>query len=374
MSSPRSSVSIWLAGEHRLSEVRRLMLIPGLAILLAIVLPWYSAVYAQHGWSYIRDFLFEENLSRYATTTMTPGGRGVWFYLPVLFGDLFPWAPLVLVPLIGVARAWRSARGRPDQAVNGALDRLLWIWIVLFVVVFSFSRTKQDLYIFPIVPAVAALVGSLLAGTFSRRPSGLLNVLFLMISGLCVIAAPGLYWLFGPSAGYYVLPEILAFTAVLALTGAAAFILWALGRRLHAVGALAGGFILLNYAFVGYVLPGVERSKPVPPLVQTISQRAAPGAKLGYFKMGLQSFVYYTDRGGVEEIGIPGQAKAFFYDDRESWALMGADEWQVVQGLVPNVCVVDRHPLSIFDAKLADIVARRPPEDVLLVRNHCDRR
>ena len=54
-----------------------------------------------------------------------------------------------------------------------------------------------------------------------------------------------------------------------------------------------------------------------------------PDAKLGYFKMGLQSFVYYTDRGGVEEIGILGQAKAFFYDDQ---GVMGPDGSRRVAG------------------------------------------
>jgi hypothetical protein len=53
---------------------------------------------------------------------------------------------------------------------------------------------------------------------------------------------------------------------------------------------------------------------------------------------------------------------------------MGTGEWEAVRQLVPNVCVVDQHPLSIFDAKVSDIIARRPPEDVLLVKNHCDKR
>jgi hypothetical protein len=110
------------------------------------------------------------------------------------------------------------------------------------------------------------------------------------------------------------------FAALLGLTGAAAFILWTLAKCQHAIAALAVGFMLLNYIFVGSVLPAVERSKPIPPLVQTINQSAAPNARVGYFKMGLQSFVYYADRGPVEEIGILGQAKAFFHDDRESWA------------------------------------------------------
>ena len=167
---PALACVVWLLAERRLPEIRRLMLMPGLAIVLTIVLPWYVAVYAQHGWSYIRDFFFEENLMRYATTAMTPGGRGVWFYLPVLFGDLFPWAPLVLAPLIGVPRAWRRARAGADETGGRALDRLLWIWIVLFVGIFSFSRTKEDLYIFPIVPAVAVLVASRAGRRVRQRP------------------------------------------------------------------------------------------------------------------------------------------------------------------------------------------------------------
>src|SRR4029079_16330922 len=74
---PALACLVWLLAERRLPEVRQLMLAPGLAIVLVIVVPWYGAVYAQHGWSYIRDFLFEENLRRYASTAMTPGGRGV---------------------------------------------------------------------------------------------------------------------------------------------------------------------------------------------------------------------------------------------------------------------------------------------------------
>lgn len=357
----------WLASERRLSDLKGLMLVPGAALVLAIVLPWYVAVYLQHGWTYITSFLFEENLSRYATTAMTPGNRNVTFYLPVLLGELFPWAPLMIVPLVGVAAAWRR---RSDQ--RASLERLLWIWIVAFVLIFSFSRTKEDLYIFPVVPAVAALVAVALADAFREGRTRLLSVLFVFASTLCVLAAGALFWLFGPSAGFYSLPEIRPYAVILGLTGAAAGALWLTARRVTAVATLAAGFIALNYVFVGPVLQAVERSKPVPPLARTIAQRAAPDAKLGYFNMGLQSFVYYTDRGRVQDIGIAEQAKAFFYDARESWAIMGVEEWNAVRALVPGVCIADRHSLSIFDARLEEIVNRKPPKDVLLVKNHCD--
>src|SRR6185436_15483552 len=94
---------VWLALEGRLADLRRLMILPGVLIVLAIVLPWYVADYSQHGWTNIRRFFLDENVGRY-TTSMAPGDRNVFFYVGVLFGDLFPWAPLVAVPLVAIVR------------------------------------------------------------------------------------------------------------------------------------------------------------------------------------------------------------------------------------------------------------------------------
>jgi hypothetical protein len=301
---------------------------------------------------------------------MTPDSRGPLFYLPVLLGDLFPWAPLVVVPLVGLAISWRrSSASSHDSAAS--LRTLLWLWIAAFVAVFSLSQTKEDLYIFPTVVAVAVLVADALvdhAGGNVRRGLG---AMFIVVCALCLAAAPALFWLFGPSAGYYAIAGARAFAVILGIAGLAALLLWIRRRPLHAVMALAGGFVALNYVLVARVLPGIERTKPVPPLVRTLAATASPDAKIGYFNMGLQSFVYYTGRGTIEEIGSIEQAHAFFYDRRESWALMGVAEWEAVHALLPGTCIADRHPLSAFDARFEDIVARRPPLDVLLVKNNC---
>jgi 4-amino-4-deoxy-L-arabinose transferase-like glycosyltransferase len=353
---------IWLALERRLGDIRHLMLLPGAAIVAAIVLPWYVAVYAQHGWSYITTFVFEENFQRYATTAMTPGDRNLLFYLPVLFGELFPWSPIILVPLVGIAVRWKQAQ---------SIERLLWLWIVAFVAIFSVSQTKEDLYIFPIVPAVAALVAATLTDNLARAASRLVWPIVAIVGVLCVAAAPLLYWFFGPAAGYYSLPEAMPLAIVLGVTGALTCAFCALKRRLAAVVALAGGVILANYIFAGWVLRGVERTKPVPPLARTIAERAAPDAKIGYYNMGLQSFVYYTDRGGVEPIGMLDHAEAFFRNPREAWALMGEGEWKEIQTRMSDVCIADERRLSVFEAKVSDIIRRIPPAKVLLVKNHC---
>jgi hypothetical protein len=40
-----------------------------------------------------------------------------------------------------------------------------------------------------------------------------------------------------------------------------------------------------------------------------------------------------------------------------------------LSAVIPGLCVVDRRPL--FEAKLSDLLSRRPPPDVLLVSNRC---
>ena len=57
-------------------------------------------------------------------------------------------------------------RGTASNDRGFRIRTLLWLWILVIVIFFTFSAAKQDLYIFPIVPAVAALAGlSSRAGT-----------------------------------------------------------------------------------------------------------------------------------------------------------------------------------------------------------------
>ena len=75
------------------------------------------------------------------------------FYIPVMLADLFPWS--FMIPL---ALWWAVRDERQDRVA-----RLLVVWIAAIVVFFSLSGTKEDLYILPIVPAEAALIGAMLA-------------------------------------------------------------------------------------------------------------------------------------------------------------------------------------------------------------------
>ncbi len=151
---------IYLASQKRLGDLRHMMLPAGALISLAIVVPWYYFLYREHGWEYIGSFIFGENLGRYADA-IGEQSRGLLFYIPVMLADLFPWSLMIPVAL------WWAIRGERQDRVA----RLLIMWIAAIVVFFSLSGTKEDLYILPIVPAEAALIGAMLARAIEGGPN-----------------------------------------------------------------------------------------------------------------------------------------------------------------------------------------------------------
>src|SRR5258706_3061155 len=77
------------------------MLPTGALMVAAIVLPWYWAIYSQHGWLYIKPFLLQDTLSRYPQPVWGPR-RPIFFYLPVIAGDLFPWSLFLCFAILAI--------------------------------------------------------------------------------------------------------------------------------------------------------------------------------------------------------------------------------------------------------------------------------
>ncbi|HET9368863.1 MAG TPA: glycosyltransferase family 39 protein, partial [Vicinamibacterales bacterium] len=367
---PLLAGGIWLAMEGRWRDVFRLHAVAGIAIVLAIVSPWYIAIVAERGWDPLRQFVLGENVERF-TTSMVPGAREFWFYVPVLLGDLFPWAPLVIVPLVA---AWRP-RASEEDAAHASIRRLLWIWIVAIFVFFTISRTKQDLYLLPVAPAVAVLVADALESAgFGATHRGLRYGL-LTIAIVTGLAGVGLPWLLG--SGYYAVAGIWPTGGVLVATGVMAAVLILRGGFAPAIAVFAAGFVALNYLFVARVLPDVERFKPVEPLARTFLSRASPDARLGSYAIMLPSLVYYAGRPVTELPVAPYNAEGFLETTKpsgelaEAWLITGSNEWAEIQPLTPNACVADRRHLFAFNEKLGRIASGVPPPDLLLITNRC---
>jgi 4-amino-4-deoxy-L-arabinose transferase-like glycosyltransferase len=360
---------------HR--EVRRVteMMIPaGLVIVLAIVVPWYAALYHRYGWTYITSFIVGENIARYTEGLGVEQRRGPWFYLPVVFSDSFPWS----LCLFGAAGMWfvdRAALRRAGSAdgldPTFRIRTLLWLWILIIVIFFTFSAAKQDLYIFPIVPAVAALAGILIA---RRNAQGAavwprtLRITAAAIGLLLAVAGAGTFYIFETVGKVYALHGAAFVGLVAALGGAVALGLALFNRARFALVVVLVSLVTLNWAFVIRVLPSFERYKPVPPISSAIKERFNEGDVVAHYNVALPSMVYYLGR-HIEILFDRGKFVDLMRGPRRVYAVLSASDYEQLARDLPGTCVLDRRPT--VNIKLKAVLARDPLPEVLLITNRC---
>lgn len=314
---------IYLAWQKRLADIKHMMLPTGALISLAIVVPWYYLLYLEHGWEYIGAFIVGENLGRYAEA-VGEQSRGAFFYLPVMLADLFPWS--LLIPL---SLWWATHDARGDRTA-----RLLVTWIGTIVVFFSFSGTKEDLYILPILPAEAALIGGMLAnaadGSGRDRPvrwfAGI-NAVLLATAGAALL------WTFAIDRRYSL--DGGSVIGAIAVAGGLAALVCLLRRNVFAsVVATAGSLTLIAWCIVVCTLPDFERYKPVKPFSEIIRSRASVGAIVGSYKFSLPSMVFYLHR-PVMEVVLPDHLRAVFYSSSDIYFIMSEAEYNSIKDRLP---------------------------------------
>ncbi len=352
----------YFAWTRQLSEWRRLMRPTGALIVIVIVAPWYVAVYAQHGWRYIVDFFVGENIGRY-TETVGVQDRRWWFYLPVLFTDLFPWA--LLLPAAAYAAWMRQRSGQNKSSAN--FTRLFLVWAVTFVLVFTCSSTKQDLYIFPIAPVLAVLFAVLvdraLAGDLVARRLTMVTLAAVAIALLIAGVTMARFW--GVFAGDQRLIGATTLAIVLA-AGACAIGAAVINRESGAtIAALATTAIAANWVLVLVVLPGFERYKPVAPMTEIIRARGSDHAVVAHYSTVLPSMVYYLNRPIVSVFDMP-SLQALVASTPELFVLMKPDEYEDLRQRVSTpLCVIDSRPIP--EVKIGTLLGRAPWPQLLLV-------
>jgi 4-amino-4-deoxy-L-arabinose transferase-like glycosyltransferase len=366
--------AIYLLLHRELKRVWQMMIPAGVAIVLVIVVPYYAALYQRHGWAPITTFLLGENIDRFTEGVGVESSRPWFFYLPVIFSDSFPWSIL----MIGAAVMWfadrRIAGASHTQPLAAAqrIQTLLWLWIMTIVVFFSLSEAKQDLYIFPIVPAVAALAGVFISRALDDN--GLLRSVLRGCSaatGLLLAAAGGVVVYIFQAAGTMYALDGAMFVGVVAVVGGVIAVSLAITSRTSAsLLTLAASLVVLNWAFVLTVLPGFERYKPVPGLSAVIQERAGPGDVIAHYNVALPSMVYYLRR-HVDQLFAAEPFLAHLRGPRTVYAVLSAADYaKLLPEIGTTTCVIATRP--DVNVKLKAVLAREPLPEVLLITNRCE--
>lgn len=363
---------IYLLAHRELRRVTQMMIPAGILIVLAIVVPWYAALYQRDGWTHIASFFLGENLGRFSDGIGFDTDRGPLFYLGVLFSDGFPWA-LMLFPAI--ALWWRSRRGialsngdAAHSTQHGAATRiqsLLFIWIAAIVVFFSFSASKQDLYIYPVMPAIAALGGAAIAA-FAPGARWVAAV----IGGLFALLGAGILYIFQMSANVYQVNGVVAVSLIGILGGLATLALAISGRWHKGLLAILAAGILVNWILVLRVLPSFEKYKPVPPITRFLEPRLGPDDVVAHYSVAMPSMVYYLRR----HVEVTYDRQTFIQIMRQPktvYGILWTAEYARLQGDIGQpTCELFRTPS--FNIKIGAVIEREPLPELVVISNRCD--
>jgi len=368
---------IYLIVHRELRRVTELMIPAGVAIVLAIVVPWYAALYQRDGWTHIASFFLGENLGRYSDGVGFDTGRGPWFYVGVLFSDGFPWSILFFAAL---ALWWRLRRvaapnggakpspGPRAPALTKAplrIQTLLLIWIATIVVFFSFSASKQDLYIYPVMPAIAALGGGAIA---AGAPGA--RWLSALIGALLAIAGAGVLYVFQRSGNIYEIDGIALISAVALAGGLAALALAATGRWHKGLLAMLAAGVLVNWILVLRVLPSFEKYKPVPRLTAFLESRITPGDVIAHYSIALPSMVYYLRR-HIEVTYDRGTFIGIMRQPERVYGILWIEEYARLKNDVGvRTCAIFR--TQSFNIKLGAVLEREPLPELVVITNRCE--
>ncbi len=173
---PALVLGAWLLATRRVARWRVLWSWAGVALFLALVLPWFIAMQQRHA-DFLHYFIVVQHFQRYAEAGFN-NVRPFWFYPAVLALLGLPWS-------IWAAALWRRAPARDEQQASVRLLMLLWALIV--VGFFSLPRSKLVGYVLPAAAPLAVLVGDAARTMLATRRWRVTAVLALLICTVAVV-------------------------------------------------------------------------------------------------------------------------------------------------------------------------------------------
>jgi len=149
---PGAIIGVYLLLRRDLGYIARMR--PGLALAwLALPLLWYVLGALEGGQPFLNKLLLEENFARVANAEVARMGhvKPFWAHVPLLFVGTVPWCLMLPAVLIYYRR---YGGDEPEGVVS-----FLLLWIAVPLALYSLAGSKRAVYMLPVYPAIAMLIG-----------------------------------------------------------------------------------------------------------------------------------------------------------------------------------------------------------------------
>jgi len=305
----------------------------GIPPFLLITAPWFWLVQQATDGRWLNDFLFIHHFQRY---TAGAGHRQpFYYYLTTLPVDVLPWT-IFIVPALIAYRPYRRIWQTPVLL-------FFVLWFISVLLFFSVSATKRELYLLPLLPVLALLIGNyfndLSAGTIDEtaifRWLASVNFTIVVIIG---VALPAVAWIVRPEACWIFVPGSLT----LALGGAVAVRFFRQRDPLKAITSIVLMMTMLLLSSALWVFPYLEQFKSPRPLAVAIKRIVPATAPLYIYADSMNEFNYYLERDAMPLLSSPAAIEKLLGGAPTSYTLIKGRDLKRLNMVAPQWVVLTR--------------------------------
>ncbi|MFH1791048.1 MAG: glycosyltransferase family 39 protein [Candidatus Omnitrophota bacterium] len=309
---PAAIIFIYLIAVKDPKAVLRFPVLAGAAVFLAVTAPWYYLMGKVHGGAFIGHFFGFQNITRFLEPEHKIGDV-FYYYIPIILGGFLPWS--VFLPYGTGLIINRDRDFRKQYA-------LLLIWLAVFFVFFSVSRTKLPTYIFPVFPALAVFMGrfwelSLRTRGFNRAETvsavSYIAVMLVSMALACIIVGRKYPFMLKPVTVtcMFVLPCLMASLCSVLFKKKELFF----GSVALTVAVLALPMVLVMAEPIG----AYESSAFA---AAEIKKHLEPGDMVGAETDYRRGVAFYLDTEDVPDIHKHDKMTKFFNSDKRAWGVI----------------------------------------------------
>jgi len=238
------------------ARMRALRVPLGVAVVAAVALPWHLAATLRNP-GFLWDYVVNQHLLAFFDAKLPRDSipDSLAFFWAMFFVRTLPWGLLLPAALI---HGWRARDHRAER-------RLVFAWIASVLVVFSLASGRLEHYSLPALPAVALLVGDLVAEVAAGRAR--MSQLWLVappaaVAGLALVLSArepaALIRALDPALAGYGLDRLVGPTTLTLAAGLGAFALLVAVRRARSAVVVGAATAAVLFGFAEIARERVE--------------------------------------------------------------------------------------------------------------------
>ncbi len=327
---PSLTVVFYLISKRDLKALKKVVSHRGFILFFAVILAWLIPSFIQGGKSYMDEIIFDQILGRVHNSWSHK--RPFYYYFVNLPYLTQPW--FFLLPSAFIYFFLKRKNIKED-----CLFPLVW-FIIIFVF-FSLCSGKRGLYLLPLFPAFALMVGFLWNKFFEQNEDVLLKRLitipFCLFLALLLAACLSVPFI-PKSIGYeyrqafhlYPLTLFLGISTILAL-----FLLFK-KKTVFSFSLLIMMMVGSSFYAAGYVFPYFNQFKSAKPFSLRIKTQMKRGDLLGSYYVKTSPLNFYTGINDIKQLKTTGDLINFFLQSKNrAFCLIKKKDFEELELIMP---------------------------------------